>query len=79
MDEFSLSNPLNKDPSRQGRLVCLQKGDPRYVEGVCTQVNVIVTELRVDTCISDAALRGWLATSGEAVPLRPWSVQDTVP
>ncbi|KAI0784002.1 hypothetical protein BC629DRAFT_1594120 [Irpex lacteus] len=32
MDEFSLSNPLNKDPSRQGRLVCLQKGDPRYVE-----------------------------------------------
>ncbi|KAI0337034.1 ADP-ribosylation [Trametopsis cervina] len=32
MDEFSLSNPINKNPSRQGRLVFLTRQDPRYTE-----------------------------------------------
>ncbi|KAI0695394.1 hypothetical protein BC835DRAFT_1414907 [Cytidiella melzeri] len=32
MDEFSLSNPLNKDLNRQGRLAFLPKDDPRYLE-----------------------------------------------
>jgi hypothetical protein len=41
MDEFSLSNPINKDPNRQGRLVFLPKDDPRYLEGELTMSVVL--------------------------------------
>ena len=78
MDEFSLSNPLNKDPNRLGRLASLQKDDPRYVEGTFINSKRGYSITVIDVRTSDAALQGWLVTSREAASLRPRSVQDLV-